>query len=164
MTEPAPETDQQAARLLREMAELRAFKVPPHDADPPTVHAALRELRGSLDRAEVILASMRTLRNRTAQALADAKLAAEEDYDTEMAELARKAVRLEYQGVKDRTSMAAVKASPRRRALRQAEQRAATMELAFQAVQGRFYGLRDIRYELLATLEHYLPWEASMER
>ena len=165
MTETVPETDQQAAaRLLREMGELRNFPVPPHDADPGAVHRAVLELRARLDRAEVILTGMRSLRARAARNVAEAAEEAGDEYDAELAELARKAVKQEYSSVHDRIAMARVKSLAARREQRAAERQAETMDQALRAVESRFYGLRDIRRELLMTLEHYLPWESSMER
>jgi hypothetical protein len=165
MTETVPETDREAAaRLLLEMAVLRDFPVPPHDADPVAVHSALLELRARLDRAEVILVSVRSLYGRAARSVAVQAEQASDEYDAELADLARKAVKQEYSSVHDRIAMARVKSLDARRRQRSAERQAEVMLQVLKAVESRFYGLRDIRAELLATLQHYLPWEASLER
>jgi hypothetical protein len=153
----------ECARLLTELAALRDFPVPGDDADGHEVHAAMRNMRARLDRAgeiKIELARYRRQARRTAH-----RLAAEcsEAYDAEMAELARKAMRLEYQGVADRVAMARTVTSPLRRKQLAAERVADLVDEAAEVADSLFFGMRDIRRELLATLEHYLPWAKSME-
>jgi hypothetical protein len=153
-----------AAALLNELRELRQFPVPPHEADGFAVHAAVRELRTRLDRAEVIMALMAGYKRRQRGRAAEAKAAADDVFDEEMARLAKLAVRMDYQGVRDREALAGAKALSERKKVRAAAKLAERVDQADDAARGMFFGLRDIRRELLATLEHYLPWESSMER
>jgi hypothetical protein len=148
--------------LVSRMQMLRSFPVPPTDSDPPTVHDALRELRGRLDLAEVVVAEA-ARRRRRARRLARLLWAeAEEAYDLALTKLASRAG--EYESGKEREASARVKTSPQRRAARAADRIADIAEGADDAIRSAYFGLRDIRKELLATLESYLPWEHSMER
>jgi hypothetical protein len=148
---------------LREMARLRDFRVPPPDANPDEVHDASRELRGRLDAAEVIIKELARSKRRARRMLRAATATYDDVYDAEMARLARAAVRLEYQSVHDRTAMARVTASPQRRAARAAERLADYVEQAEEEARSSYFGLRDIREELLTTLRSYLPWLSSLE-
>jgi uncharacterized protein (DUF1800 family) len=158
-------TEEACAALLTEMAALRDFPVPAADEDPREVHRLLREdLRSRLDRAEVLMAQMARYRRRARRGAARLKAEADDAYDTELAELAKKAVRLEYQSVHDRIAMAKVASSPQRREARAAERLADRVDEAEEVMKGMFFGLRDVRRELLATLEKFLPFESSLER
>jgi hypothetical protein len=151
-------------RLLQEMAGLRAFKAPPHEADPTVVHEALRDdLRLRLDRAEVLMAEASRYR-RKARAEAS-RLGAEADdaYDEVLVGLSERARRAEFESIKDREVQARVKSSPKRRAARAAERFADQVDEAETVVRGMFFGLLNIRAELLVTLEHYFPWRSSLE-
>jgi hypothetical protein len=165
---PASPLEQQARAWAEErvaaMAELREFAVPAPDADGHDVHDAVRELRGKLDLAETILQdASRRLRKARREARRLGAVA-DDAFDDEMDALAKKAVRLEYQSVHDRLAMARVASSPKRRSAREAERVADIVEEAVDHIKSAYFALRDIRRELLATLEHYLPWEASLER
>lgn len=155
---------QRVTALLGEMAGLRDLKVPAHDADPAEVHRVLREvLRPRLDRAEVIMAEVAGHRRR---ARAEAKRCAavtSDAYDKALAPVSGRAMSREFESIKDREVTARVKSSPERQRQRVAEGTADLIEQAEDAAKGMFFGLRDIRAELLTTLQHYLPWLASME-
>ena len=69
----------------------------------------------------------------------------------------------DYESIKDREVQARVQSSPQRREQRQAEDTADLIEQAEDAARRMFFGLRDIRAELLTTLDKYLPWQSSME-
>ena len=156
---------EQVTGLLNEMAGLRDFKVPAHDADPSEVHRVLREvLRPRLDRAEVIMAEVAGHRRRAKRAAKHAAAATSDAYDAALVKFSTRAMSREYESIKDREVQARVTSSPQRKAQRDAEDTADLIEQAEDAAKGMFFGLRDIRRELLDTLEHYLPWEASMER
>jgi hypothetical protein len=156
---------QRVTALLNEMAALRAIEVPPHDADPAEVHRVLREvLRPRLDRAEVIMAEVAGHRRR---ARAEAKRCAavtSDAYDKALAPVSGRAMSREYESIKDREVTARVKSSPERQRQRAAEGTADLIEQAEDAVKGMFFGLSGIRRELLADLEHYFPWGASLDR
>ena len=165
LSEREQSVSEQAAALLLAMGEQRAFRVPTVDEDPREVHRLLREdLRARLDAAEVLLGKIGRVRHRAERQRAAARAAAEDAYSLKMAELAAKAIRLEYQSVRDREAMAHVHASPLVRSQREAERVADLVQEAEELMRSMFFGLKDIRRELLDTLEHFLPWEASLER
>lgn len=151
------------AELLLELAQLRAFDVPDDETPGKEVHAALRRVRGRLDRAGEVCAEIRRHRRRARRIARQLAAVADDAFDAEMAKLAAKAVRLEYQSVKDREAMAKVATSPERRKARAAERAADLVDEADEVARSLFSGLLGIREELLATLR-YLPWEASLER
>lgn len=156
---------EQAAGLLLKMGVQRDFTPPTVDEDPREVHRILREdLRARLDAAEVLMADITRVRHRAKREAARLKAIADDAYDVKLAALAERAVRLEYQSVHDRTAMSRVHASPLVRAQREAERVADMVSEAEEVMRGMLFGLRDVRRELLATLEHYLPWESSLER
>jgi hypothetical protein len=156
---------QQVAELLNEMAALRDFEVPAHDAAPGEVHRVLREvLRPRLDRAEVIMAKVAGHRRRARQEARRAAAVTADAYDDALVKFSSRAMAREYESIKDREVQARVASSAQRREQRAAEAVADVIEQAEEAARGMFFGLRDIRKELLVTLESYLPWEASMER
>lgn len=156
---------QQVTGLLNEMAVLRAIDVPPHGADPVEVHRVLREVvRPALDRAEVIMAEVAGHRRRARTEARRAAAATADAYDEALVKFSTRAMSREYESIKDREVQARVASSPLRKEQRKAEETADLIEQAEDAARGMFFGLRDIRRELLATLEHYLPFEASLER
>jgi hypothetical protein len=156
---------QQVTDLLNEMAGLRAFEVPAHDADPAEVHRVLREvLRPRLDRAEVIMAEVAGYRRRARREAKRAAAVTSDAYDEALVKFAKAAMAREYESVKDREVQARVTSSPQRREQRAAEATADLIEQAEDAAKGMFFGLRDIRAELLTTLQHYIPWSSSLER
>lgn len=151
--------------LLNEMAELRDIKVPPHGTDPTEVHRVLREVvRPALDRAEVIMAEVAGHRRRARREAKRAAAATSDAYDEALNPSSRAAMRREYESIRDREVQARVVSSPQRKEQRAAEDTADLIEQAEDAARGMFFGLRDIRKELLVTLESYLPWESSLDR
>lgn len=153
----------QCAGLLNELAGLRAFPVPPHDATPDTVHEALRELRGRLDRAEVILTEVVSLRHRARREHRRLAFELDEAYDAALGPQSTTAVRREFESIKDREVTARVRTSALRRDAKRADREADVFEQAEDAAKRMFFGMRDVRAELLTTLDKYLPWRASME-
>jgi hypothetical protein len=160
--EPTPR--QQVTELLTELAGLRAFTVPAHDADPAEVHRVLREdLRPRLDRAEVIMAQVAGHRRRAKREAKARAADAADAYDEALVKFAKAAMTREYESIRDREVQARVKSSPEHRAARAAAETADLIEQAEDAARGMFFGLRDIRTELLTTLQHYIPWLSSLE-
>lgn len=156
---------QQVTSLLNEMAGLRDFDVPAADTDPAEVHRVVREvLRPRLDRAEVIMAEVAGHRRRARREAKHAAAVTADAYDEALVKFSTRAMSREYESIKDREVQARVTSSPQRREQRAAEDLADLIEQAEDAARGMFFGLRDIRKELLVTLESYLPWEASLER
>jgi cobalamin-dependent methionine synthase I len=78
--------------------------------------------------------------------------------------LSTRAMAREYESIRDREVQARTASSPQRKNQHAAEEAADVIAQAEEAARGMFFGLRDIRRELLATLEHYIPWESSLER
>jgi hypothetical protein len=154
---------EQCVALLNELAELRAFSVPPHDATPDTVHGALRELRTRLDRAEVIMTEIARLRHRARREYRKLAFELDEAYDEVLAKMSERAVTRQFESIKDREVTARIKSSDARRDAKRADREADVLEEAEEAAKRMFFGMRDIRAELLASLEKYLPWRASME-
>jgi hypothetical protein len=154
----------QVAALLNEMAGLRAVDVPPHEADPAEVHRVLREVvRPALDRAEVIMAEVAGHRRRARREAKHAAAVTSDAYDEVLVKFSSRAMSRDYESIKDREVQARVQSSPQRREQRQAEDTADLIEQAEDAARRMFFGLRDIRAELLTTLDKYLPWQSSME-
>jgi hypothetical protein len=150
-------------KMLASMAVLRDFDVPAHDALPDQVHAALIALRGRLDAAETLLqlaARERRQARRIARRLTEA---ADDIYDAELSRRSERAVTREFESIQDRTVGARMKALEARRKARRAAAVTDLVEEAEDALKSSFFGLRDIRKELLTTLDSFLPWLASME-
>lgn len=168
MTEDAPEgleaeTADLTGRMLASMATLRDFEVPPHDALPEDVHKAVRDLRVRLDAAESVIQQVGREKRRVrriSRRLADA---ADDAYDAELHRRSERAVKLEYESIQDRLVGARVQASPLRRKARAAAAVLDRVEEAEDSLKSSFFGLRDVRKELLTTLDSYLPWLHSLE-
>lgn len=151
------------AELLADMALLRDFPVPSSDADPSAVHAALRDdLRGRLDRAEQLMKEIRKNKRRARRALWARTAAYNEAYDAALEKLSKRAVGRDYEGVHDREVQARVAASAEHRKVVAAERVLDLVEEAEDVMQSMFFGLRDIRGELMKSLD-FLPWRSSME-
>ena len=151
------------AQLLTDMALLRDFPVPPSDAEPSVVHQALRDdLRGRLDRAEQLMADIKRHKRRARRSVRKLTAEYDEKYDHALNKLSERAVGREYEGVHDREVRARTAASAERRQVVAAERVLDLVEEAEDVMASMFFGLRDIRRELLASLD-YLPWRASME-
>jgi hypothetical protein len=166
MTEaPAQElaAEEVMKQLLASMAVLRAFVVPPHDALPEQVHEKIIELRGRLDSAETLV-QLAARERRQARRLAR-RLAEEADdiYDAELGRRSERAVTREFESIQDRTVGARLKALEARRRARTATAVADFVEEAEDSLRSSFFGLRDIRRELLSTQDSFLPWLRSME-
>jgi len=154
----------ECARLLTELARLRGFEMPEADEDPHEVRRLLmEELRPRLDRAEQVIAELARHRRQAKRTALRAAAEASSAFDEVMTELAVKAIRLEYQGVADRTAMARTRTSPLRRKQLAAERIADLVSEAEDAGRGMFFGLRDMREEMITVLRT-LPWESSLER
>lgn len=151
--------------LVERMGRLRDFALDPDDwEDPREVYRRLvTDLRPRLDQAETVLAEAAKLRRQARNAALRAAAEASSAYDGQLAKASAGAMRREYESVKDREVLARVAAGPLFKAQRAAEAEAARVDLTYEAVRGMFYGLRDIREELLQALKH-LPWENSLER
>jgi hypothetical protein len=156
--------EDRCAALLTEMAGLRDFTMPPADAELPAVHDVLREdLRPRLDRAEGIMREMAGHKREARRTARHLKAVADGAYDSALAKLSDRAVSRQYESIKDREVLARVAVSQQYKVLRAAERSLDLVEEAEEAAKGMFFGLRDIRAELLGDFS-YLPWERSLER
>lgn len=168
MTEAISDQEQRVrdgcARWLTLMAEQREFTVPLPDADGHDVHDSLRYLRTKLDAAEVILAEAAREQQKAHRRLKAARGATDDSYDEHLEKLSKRAVTRQYESIQDRTVMARVSSSQLRKAARAEERISDIYDETVDALRSMFFAMRDIRRELLVTLEHYLPWEASLER
>ena len=150
-------------QMLASMAVLRAFQRPPHDALPDQVHEKIIELRARLDSAETLV-QMAAREKRQARRLAKRLAEAADDiYDAELGRRSERAVTREYESIQDRAVGARLKALDARRKARAAAAVADLVEEAEDSLRSSFFGLRDIRKELLTTLDSFLPWLASLE-
>jgi hypothetical protein len=156
----------QYARLQASMARLRAFDVPWHGAGGHELGEALageHGVRTRLDLAEGLLQESARFRDevvRTARALAQA---ADDAFDGKMTGAGRTGRGPEFEGVKDREASARLDTLELRRPARTAERVADIARTEHERLRTSFYGLRDIRQELLDRLRE-LQWETGMER
>lgn len=151
------------AELLSDMAILRDLAVPRSDAAPSDVHDFLRDdLRARLDRAEQLMTEIGRVKRRARRTVRQLTAAYDEAYDAALVKKSERAVQREYEGVRDREVVARTAASAERRKVLAAERVLDLVEEAEDVMRSMFFGLRDIRRELLASLE-FLPWRSSME-
>lgn len=146
---------------LAEVAELRAVKVPDASAQPPEVHKALVEARGSLDRLEEILSMAMVLRS-GAEAKAK-ELAEAADDAMDKATVARSARARDFEGARERLAAASLDTLAERRAARSAARLAALAADIEKRIRLRYYGLAKLRDELADRLRH-TSWESSLDR
>jgi hypothetical protein len=149
--------------LVEKIGMLRAVGLPPADADPTAVHAALLDVRARLDLAEPLRAEMIRRRRMAARVAARRGEEADDAYDAALVKTSGQAMRREYESVRDREVVARTQGSPARRAARQAEAALAVVKEAEELVNLAYFGLLNVREELLARLR-YLPWETNLER
>lgn len=155
-------------RCDRILAGLRAARyggwvMPDHDAEPPAVHQALLNMRARLDAAEPLMTELRRFR---AECRSRARLAAaeaDEAYDEVLEKLSGRAVTREFESIKDREVVARVKVIAKRRHANLMQRLADISDGAWDEAQALFFSMRDVRGELIVTLDHYLPWLKSME-
>lgn len=150
-------------RTLASMATLRSFEVPGTDAEPPDVHEALGEMRARLDAAEVLMKEILRFKGEC-WARSDALAALADDaYDAAWDKAVQSNRGREFEGVKDREVAARMASLAERRRARAARTVARLADNAHARAQVDYYGLLNIREELLTRLSRYLPWLASME-
>lgn len=168
MPSPSPLEDAAQAQCTRILAALHAARygdwaMPAHDADPPVVHAALLDMRQRMDAAATLMTELRKYRN---EARSQARLAAaeaDEKYDGELEKLSGRAVTRQFESIKDREVIARVKVIKDRRHANLMQRLADIMDAAWDEAQSLYFSMRDVRGELIVTLDHYLPWLKSME-
>lgn len=162
-SQPEQEIRDQVAAWLRELAELRQYERPLHEAAPAEVHSALIQVRGRLDRMESIagsLASARSAAQSRARVLQDV---AGDAWDALADQESRSGARREWEGKEERYGRWRVATFDQIRAARQAVLLADLLADADARAARMLRGLQQVREELLATLR-YLPWESALER
>jgi hypothetical protein len=139
------------------------LEVPGIEAEGYDVHEALLAIRGRLDMAELLLKGARIERRRFR---ARAKIRAQErddEYDKQLAKLAEGAVRRDYEGAQERMAKARLHVLGLTRTQRTAEAVRDLVDDAYEGLRDQFFGLLNIRQELLDRLRE-LQWESSLER
>ena len=141
-----------------------AFQMPAHGTDPDVVHERLTQLRGALDQADTVMDELARFRGELRRISRDKARAADEAYDAELDRLAKRAVTREYESIRDREVQARVKVLELRQAANAAQRLADVADEAWDRAKSRYFTLKDLRRELIVTLEYFVPWERSIER
>lgn len=161
---------EQAARdrceqVLAGLTTLRtAFEMPAHGTDPDLVHQRLTELRVALDAADTLMDELARFRGELRRIARDKAQLADAAYDAELDRLAKRAVTREYESIKDREVQARVKVLEHRQAANAAQRLADVADETWERAKSRYFALKDIRRELIVTLEYFVPWERAIER
>jgi hypothetical protein len=152
-------------RIEDAMAALRNYAPPgpETDSDPVKVREELHVVRGLLDRAEVLFAEMSGIRADFRAKASQRREEYQDRFDRELGKLAGRSVSSQFESGKERESMARVRAVDELTVSRTADRCVVLVDGAYETVRIKYYGLLNIREELLALLTRYLPWRASME-
>jgi hypothetical protein len=152
-------------RVTDAMAALRDYAPPgpETDADPVKVREELHAARGLLDQAEVLFAEMSGIRADYRAKAAQRKEEYQDRFDRELGKLAGRSVSAQFESGRERESMARVRSVDELTVSRVADRCVVIVDGAYEVVRIKYYGLLNIREELLALLTRYLPWRASME-
>lgn len=162
-SQPEQDIRAQVTAWLTELAELRSYKRPQHEAPPADVHAALILVRGRLDRMEAIAASLASARSAAQSRARALQEAASDAWDALADKEAKSGTRREWEGKEERYARWRVATFDQIRAARQAVLLADFMTDADVRASRALRGLQQVRDELRDTLR-YLPWESSLER
>jgi hypothetical protein len=152
--------------LAESMAKFRNRIVRPDRGNtiPADWHEMLLTIRDALDLAEEIINASAEFAAEIKEDARDLRARAGEEYDRKLVDLGKTAHRREYEGAREREAAARVdNLEPERRARTQ-ERASALADAGHRRLERSWYALRDIRKEVLTTLDSYLPWERSMER
>jgi hypothetical protein len=152
-----------AMARLRFGTEDRPLEVPGADAEGHDVHEALLAVRDRLDMAELLLKGARIERRRIRARARIRQQERDDEYDRRLAKLAEGAVRREFEGAQERMAKARLDVVELTRAQRKAEAVRDLVDDAYEGLRDQFFGLLNIRQELLDRLRE-LQWESSMER
>jgi hypothetical protein len=152
-----------AMARLRFGTEEVPLEVPGVDAEGPDVHAALLAVRARLDMAEQLLKSARIERRRFRARAKIRRQEADDAYDKALAKRGEGAVRREFEGAQERMAGARLDVLEQTRTARTAEAVRDLVDDAYEGLRDQFFGLLNIRQELLDRLRE-LQWESSMER
>ena len=169
MSRESPAEEAARARydeLAGSMLRLRRFDVPWHGAGSHELGEALageHGVRSRLDLAETILQASAMFRDEAARIARQLSQAADDAFDDRLVHAGRSGRGPEFEGVKDREAAARLDTLEARRRARTAERVADIARTRHEQLRTSFYGLRDIRQELLDRLRE-LQWETALER
>ena len=163
MTSILERAEEQCAELEEAMLRLRAAEVPPVEVKGESVHAALLDVRARLDLAEELKVQARRLRRQFRARAAERLRERDEEYDRRLAEYAKGAVRREYESVREREVRARLDVLELTRQANAAADVRARVEEMFESLTDMFFGLLNIREELIARLRE-LQFETVLER
>jgi hypothetical protein len=152
-----------AMARLRFGTEEVPLVIPSVEAEPHDVHEALLDIRARLDMAELLLKSARIERRRFRARARLRRQEADDAYDEKLADLAKGAVRREYEGAQERMAGARLHVLEKTRKARTAEAVRDLVDDAYEGLRDQFFGLLNIREELIARLRE-LQFETAMER
>jgi hypothetical protein len=167
----SPSPVEQAVRdkyeeLSTSMAQFRNTIVRPDRGNtiPADWHDMLLTIRDALDLAETVINASAEFAAEIKEQARDLRAKANEAYDRRLVELGKTAHRREYEGAREREAAARVDTLETEREARSQERASALADAGHRRLERTWYALRDIRKEVLTTLDSYLPWERSMER
>lgn len=130
--------------------------------DPDKYLLAVADVRSRLDLAETVMKDVRQYRRRVRARTRRAREAREDAYDNKLAQLTEGAVRREYESIRDREVQARTHVLGLTREVRAWEAAQARADEAFETVREAYFGLKDVRGELLDLLR-FLPWVSHLE-
>jgi len=152
-----------AMRILRFGSQQVPFVLPAFGVGGEDVHKALLDVRARLDAAEQLKLAGRKLRREFRD---KARLRAQErddEYDDRLDKLSAGAVRREWESGREREARARLQVVEMTRTVRTAEAARSRVEEMFDSLTDMFFGLLNIREELIARLRE-LQFETAMER
>lgn len=167
MGEQAPEGQAEFEAKLRywltEAARLRNFKRPPSGSAPHVVHESLIQLRAVLDEFEPVLMNVTILKMGAVVQQKELEEAAQDAWD-KLADAERtRPVKRDFEGAEERYARWRLASIEQLRDARQARRRAEFAAQVEFSVRTMYWGLMNIREELLGSLRE-LQWESTMER
>jgi hypothetical protein len=154
-----------AMKVLRFGSEDKPLVIPQgtEPGDGQDVHKTLLDVRARLDLAETLKLEARKLRREFRRKAVQRRQEADEAFDKELKRLGEGAVRLEWQSGREREASARTTVLEQRRTAITAETARSIVEAMFDDVQDMFFGLLNIREELIARLRE-LQFETVLER
>lgn len=158
------QVEAKCAELEEAMRRLRwGLDIPPVTAEGHDVHQVLLDVRARLDLAEQLLRDTRRERLRYRSRAAQRRHEADDAYDDVLDKLGEGAVRLEWQSGREREAKARLRTLDARKVARRAEAASAMVDDCYEALRDAFFGLLNIREELIARLRE-LQFESVLER
>jgi hypothetical protein len=166
VSNPLADIEATCAGFEQRMAVLRQVRVPGAAALGPEVHRALLDVRARLDAAEVLKTETRRLRRKFRNKAAQRAEEAEEEFDRQLGKLGEGAVMRQYEGAQERMSRARTLNLDFRRRANTAKKVSQRVDDMFDAVTDMFFGLLNVREELLARMRELASamYETGIER